>query len=125
MGERLPAVGWRSRERTPDAHIPLCGVLSSELYYPVRITRFVTADSRESVLRFYKTALVEHGSYQVLAREGHRVWFQDEALITSEVSASHDPNGYGLYIEAMAVSGGTAVWITGYTYDRSPLPCHL
>jgi hypothetical protein len=90
-----------------------------------RITRFVTTDSREDVLRFYTAALLEHGDYQVTAREGRQVWFQDQALIMSQAPANQDPNGYGMHIEAMAVSGGTAVWITEYEYELSPRSCHL
>jgi hypothetical protein len=123
---RYPGAQKLIRER-PEQPGPfrLCGVLNSELYYPVRITRFVTTDSREDVLRFYTAALLEHGDYQVIAREGRQVWFQDQALIMSQAPANHDPNGYGMHIEAMAVSGGMAVWITEYEYELSPRSCHL
>jgi hypothetical protein len=118
----------------PDKKFRVCGANGEEFDFNVRVTRFMTTDSLDSIQKFYYKALVEDGPYRKDTRGGNRFTETFEYETKSKRADMSLDNCYGFGVVVQTTSGYKRtniaileyqnVAILEYQYEKIPRSCH-
>jgi len=117
-----------------------CQGPGEEIHTHTRITRFVTSDSPDVVLQFYRATLVQRGPYllanhrymavirygleQRIVDDGESGMFEYETSRDTTQSVHHNAEGYRVEIDTAPEAGWTTVQIIEYEYQGLGRACH-